>query len=950
MKFQLLILNLPLSFRMKQYILLLFGLFFFLSGKSQFDLSHKNYTTQNNLPCNRIYEIKQSNDGELLIAHDKGFSIFNGKIFTNYYTNENRNALSNIVLYKDQILLQSFRGIQFSFYNNKLIEIPSLDSSKNYFSPIINFNDKLYSKQRKSLNAVEINSTKSQNTLYTNQDIFTSEILKHKNRLYIKSAKALESFSENGVKTKSTTILNNKPSLLTAINDQVCVLHFETGELYFPEIEKTILLDAFEKNQKVNFIKQSSNKNILIGTYNGLLVYNQDFKFIGKFLSNYVLNCVFEDVENNLWFGSANDGLLKVANNDILYWNLSEKLKEKTNISNAILAKNKLVLGTFNGKIIILDNAAKIEKIIDLQNISEVQALNYNENDDELLVFCSKYYVIDFGTGKIKWSKPMHAVKASLKIGSNYYNATSAGLQITDNSGNEINRLNTNIWYSDIEAFKNGVLINGNNSIDYYDINSTEIISDFNYTEKHKPPTQNKDSVLIAVGKKILNYSFDSKTELYSLAHFVRTFTLLNNDFAYSDGSKIYLQKNENKNFIDQSNGLIITEIIKLFNWNNKLLVIGNNEIQLIENNRKHNQIKPKLLIHNISGTFAKNGNILQSKYADNQIQIDCKVYPNLSANGQSKVYYRLVGLSNKWKEIGNETFYEIIEKRLPIGKFKVEIKAENNDKIESEVQTLIIEVLSPFYKTWWFIILNILLIFSLVYFFVNQRFKVLERKNQEKLTNEKLKLDAQMAEMKALRAQMNPHFIFNCLSSIQNKILSEETTKAYEHLGVFTKLLREALTYTSKEFISLAEEVAFIEKYVQLEQLRRNNTFQFLLEIDKNIDLEEVKFPSLISQPFVENAILHGLMHQTGEQVLHYKIQYNSVTKEIQIIIEDNGIGMKKSSEINKLKRTNHQSVGTKNTQERLQILNRSNFEMNIDTIALSVGTQVIIKFKNHV
>ena len=213
--------------------------------------------------------------------------------------------------------------------------------------------------------------------------------------------------------------------------------------------------------------------------------------------------------------------------------------------------------------------------------------------------------------------------------------------------------------------------------------------------------------------------------------------------------------------------------------------------------------------------------------------------------------------------------------------------------------------------------------------------------------------LNHQMNEtrLSAIRAQMNPHFLFNSLNAIQECIISEKYDAAYEYLSRFSKLLRLVLNHSEKNFISLNEELETIQLYLSLEELRFNHTFTYEIAVNENIETDDVMVPSLLLQPFVENAIWHGLINKEGIKKL--KLSFREEKNMIKCIIEDNGIGRKRSAMIKEQKLGANQfaSRGTLLSEKRIQILNQQFSNMaQIETIdhydqgQKSIGTSVII------
>jgi hypothetical protein len=218
-------------------------------------------------------------------------------------------------------------------------------------------------------------------------------------------------------------------------------------------------------------------------------------------------------------------------------------------------------------------------------------------------------------------------------------------------------------------------------------------------------------------------------------------------------------------------------------------------------------------------------------------------------------------------------------------------------------------------------------------------------RQNKLKEVQEKTKLQQQL-----FRSQMNPHFIFNSLGSIQSSIINDEPGKAVKYLSKFSKLMRNILESSHEETISLKEELATIENYLELQKIRFPKKFDHSIEIDENIDTENISIPPMLAQPFIENAIEHGikLKETKGNICVRFKLNGNTILYEV----EDDGIGRKKSQEILQKQNKNHKSLATTMTQERIKVLNKKlkhKITLEIrdlkDNTGTGTGTMVVFK-----
>ena len=206
--------------------------------------------------------------------------------------------------------------------------------------------------------------------------------------------------------------------------------------------------------------------------------------------------------------------------------------------------------------------------------------------------------------------------------------------------------------------------------------------------------------------------------------------------------------------------------------------------------------------------------------------------------------------------------------------------------------------------------------------------------------------------ELQALRAQMNPHFIFNCLSSVNRFILINRTEEASDYLTKFSRLIRMALHNSEKSYITLENELEALRLYLDLERLRFKNAFNYSISLINTIDVSAVFIPPMLLQPFIENAIWHGLMHKQDAGFLDITL---SIEEEIlTCIITDNGIGRNNAAMINSKSAEKNKSMGVKITTERLALLSRNEDEQAVfdiedltDKEGNAAGTKVILKMK---
>ena len=231
----------------------------------------------------------------------------------------------------------------------------------------------------------------------------------------------------------------------------------------------------------------------------------------------------------------------------------------------------------------------------------------------------------------------------------------------------------------------------------------------------------------------------------------------------------------------------------------------------------------------------------------------------------------------------------------------------------------------------------------------IRRRIKSIRSKEEEKRKQLQLKNELLTLEQKALQLQMNPHFIFNALNSIQGLIVTNKNGVARDQIQNFAALMRGILTNSKKDSITLAEELATLEKYLEMEQFCQTNPFEYNIELLSDIDPDEVEIPPMIVQPFVENAVIHGVSHQST--VGNISITFSVTEDQIKCSITDNGIGREKSAamKLNSQKK-DHESMAVQIATDRLNSLHKIKRDEYIiindlvDPIGKAAGTEVIL------
>ncbi len=333
--------------------------------------------------------------------------------------------------------------------------------------------------------------------------------------------------------------------------------------------------------------------------------------------------------------------------------------------------------------------------------------------------------------------------------------------------------------------------------------------------------------------------------------------------------------------------------------------------------------------------------------YNENTIEIYFKAI-DLKSKGSILYKYKLVGLEKDWSYTKNTS---VRYTELDPGLYTFLVMPANNHLNHHYALAFVqIKIHPAFWQTWWFQISVLLSLSAISYWRYKRRIKKIENTaKQQTLIDKKIA----NSELKALRAQMNPHFIFNAMNSIQSFILKNEGLTAQKYLTKFSKLMRFVLEHSKGDAILLSKEIEALTLYVELEILRANFSFDFTLEIENQLKQMTLYIPPMLIQPYVENAIIHGL-RQLTERKGHLRLGFKLDNGALVIEVEDNGIGRAKAKMISQQKKLDHESMGLQVTQDRILQLNQSSlYQIKIEITDhiernISLGTLVKLEIKN--
>lgn len=314
----------------------------------------------------------------------------------------------------------------------------------------------------------------------------------------------------------------------------------------------------------------------------------------------------------------------------------------------------------------------------------------------------------------------------------------------------------------------------------------------------------------------------------------------------------------------------------------------------------------------------------LQTEYklesGENTLKI---AYRGISFKNQNnfRYEYRLLGAEENWNNVSSAS-NAVNYPDLNPGKYTFQVVFIKADGTRSEPLSIVFLISVPFYTEWWFILFLSILVLLIISWIYKIQINKIKAQNEEKLERSRLERDIRISELKALKAQLNPHFMFNALNSIQDYIIQNERELASDYLGMFSDLMRLYLNHSQEGQISLNEEIDSLKLYLELEAIRMDAGFSYSIEVDSEIDIYDTEIPTMLVQPYVENAIKHGLFQKEGAKSI--EIFFKQLDPAfILAIIRDNGIGRAAAAQHNKHRLNRHKSFATAANNSRLELLN---------------------------
>lgn len=915
-------------------------------GINSFDgWKFKTLTEQDGLSSNYVYDLKEDSEDNLWIATKAGLSKYDGIKFTNF---SNGNRVHKLTFdSKNHLFLATDRGLV-KFENGKFIDLLEKidlvdknirtlsvkDENHIYFGTASGFYQLIQENGRYKLidygekNAVMTNSIASI-TPDSNGNYWIGTYGDGAYRYDGKTFSRIDYHHELYRQTVHGITIDTKG--LIWFSTLTGIIQYNPNSKQFSNLNQEHGLT----NNHVRTVCEDVNGNYWIGTSGGGASH-----YLGKQFTTYTeadglggnfIYSVFRDSEGSLWVGNSKKGVSVLSNNKWTNFNEQNGF-ENIKVKSIGEANGRIILGTERDGIYVYDGNSfealpefkrmLIRSVITDKNgiawISTggdgVFSLSWTNNSPNITQFGKKNGLLDDWTTALhcdKWNRIWYGTE---NAGIGQIANQKPSIRISEEDGLTSNTIRSfcedqsgNLW---IGTAGKGVcrvgLYSKNRAI--HKLNSKALTSSNIYLL-----AVDDDNNLIIGSEKGLDYLYLNENRVIKeRIHFAGeegfagVETCTNSVFKDKDGS-IWFGTINGLNHYNGIQRIPNTQAPKVNLLDVKLYY------ESIRSNKKIDAKK----------TWNK-WNSIELTHDQNHITFE---FLGINQNAPNKVRYKwkLDGFDESWSPESVER--SILYSNLNPGTYTFLVKACNEEGIWSKPISFQLTVAQPYWKTWWFLVICVLggiLLAGGVFLAILNRSK---RKGIEE--RQKLKMENQIMELerKALRLQMNPHFIFNAFNSIQSLVGTDKEDDARYYLAKFSRLMRSILDNSGKASITLQEEIETLENYLMIEQFCTGNRFDYTVTVEDDLETSFISLPPMLIQPFVENAIKHGFKfgeNEAGKRG-NLSVRFSEENNVLTCTIRDNGIGRKRSAELKSdSKEIHHISAGLAVTQERMDVLKR--------------------------
>ena len=891
-----------------------------------------------------IVEYKAKN--EILIASEKGIFRYTGKVLSPLNSDSDE-TFHRIYIQNNNVFALSFNNSLYQLKNDSLSLIQHFDEN---IKDVIVIKDSVFVTTPNALFAGNRGGFKKID--YAN-DYYHHGFIKTKNGYFLirQSKENTELYNLQNQSKISTQFKKTIQKVFTSEGNNYLV---SENIVYEFNQQSSQIIMRFDLpiqllNVKLYDIKIHENGLITIGHNDGLSIWIPKQQKWNHYYRGTPIHTISFDQFENIWLGTKYEGVLQIPSINILQNDINSLLQRKEKIVTSYLAKGHLFLGTNLGSLISWNIAQDLKTVIHLNKNGEVQSIAHR--GELLYVYCDQLFMIDLNTHTVVNSETVHSTK-DIYVDHEIFVATSENFQnLTKALKIDNGKWHNSIYYNPEEELfylgtKTGLKIINRN--DFSVVNTLE--KQRNITEVLQ---LNNEVYMFDIKGETVAYPTGKVSKL-PIDNLRKVAKISQNEVLCYNKAEVILfnatlDHTRKINFISAlTKG---EDIVNISISNVDLYIMTSSSVYIIHN---YSEFLYKTAPTDLALIISqKDGEIINKTinltHENSGIELFLKSNKDLSFFTHYDLYYTIGDKEGEWTKIepNQQNAFQFNLAFVPEGNTLLKFILKNNDNVQKyKIKTY---VNSPFYKSFWFILFIFISITFLLVLIQKRRLSILKKENLKRIQEERLKTRLFKSELTAIRSQMNPHFVFNTLSSIQLKIAKQETRAAFKMVQKFSSLMRGILNYSQKELISLKQELDILNNYLELERNRFEEELIIEIDINKEMDLEDFRIPSLITQPIAENSIHHGLKHKHGEKKISIILKrINELSYSLEI--SDNGIGIEKANQINEVNKK-PESFAMKAIRKRISYINSLNeISVDLEIASSDQGTKTIIKVVEYV
>lgn len=929
---------------MKRNLYLMFALLLAFTAGGQ-SPQVRVFTDRDGLPSNEIYTLSFDRNGYLMLGSEIGTFRFNGKDFHTYKSERlNGQSLTGYCESRYGAFASTFNGDIAEFVGDSIIPLPNAG--------------KLLHSGYHSLVSDGLN-------LWAGTDMGLFLLRKYPDGWIDKSPAVLKQYKTPSVKgliryrneiwaTSMGTVLQIKGESVrcipiefaTSIDTSILryfvapgptgtwLIHYDKAKAYhlendtFRKYDKPGLIKAMA-GKKFTRVVQSRNALILL-SYNGLMVYYPHLDKAVWYFEGTPFTDWREDPEGHTWLSTMGYGLYFIPNFSIITYNRPGKNDAFDKVLRLVSdGKGGIYMSKLSGVLGHLPAGTSTIESIPVGVQSDITYLRRQPNGEIYFALNDKLFAVNGNTPRYIVKNPSFSIKDFIIGPKFYYLASSTGLFYGKTNGYDfasksklaigwVRRIAGDVKSNDIWAASNRGLYHIKDTVVDTSYFKNEVVNELEWDSVNRTlyayVLSGKLYAIRDGQVKSLPLFDDKSIQILKIRHYNSQLYL-----GTSAGLYILHLTDGGSRWINLQDGLASNVIYDILILNNHLWLATGSGLQKLPLDVPKRITYPNLipLSQRIGEENVPNSmNIRMSSRQSLNLIFDVISY---YSNGDFYLEYRFN--REPWQPLqqgqtqlflnGIKTDAKLLEVRV-------------TDKSGHHSPSLLYELVisPPYWQSPWFYIA--LVFFTLVLVTAGFTIYISQERSQQKNRVEKMQLETSLIEsqLKALKAQMNPHFIFNSLNSIYELIVFNETKDAAAYLNKFAILLRKVLENSEKETINLMEECDWLELYLQLEKLRFGQDFSYEIDLQEVHDPYNITVPTMLLQPFVENAVKHGLLHKEG--IKRLEVSFREESDELICIITDNGVGRKEAEEFNSKRPNKYKSFATGAIVQRIEMLNR--------------------------